>query len=181
MPVAGVVEEQITIPEGVTAELRGAELVLTGKSETLRRRLHHPRITLQLEGRELRIRCEEPRRRERALVGTYGAHVRNMIRGITDGFEYRMKVVFSHFPVKVLVKDGEVQIENFLGERFPRRAVVRGRTRVAVQGDVLVLKGPAIEDVGQTAANIEQATKIRGFDPRVFQDGIYITKKSGEE
>ena len=33
------------------------------------------------------------------------------------------------------------------------------------------------EHVGQTMANLEQATKIKGRDPRVFQDGIYLTSK----
>jgi len=42
-----------------------------------------------------------------------------------------------------------------------------------------VLNGPNLEDAGQTAANIERATKIKGFDPRVFQDGIYIIEKPG--
>lgn len=181
MPVAGVIEERVAVPDGVTLELRGAELVVKGKSETLQRTFRHPRVTLELSGERLRIRCEEPRRREKALVGTYAAHVRNMILGVTEGFEYRMRVVYSHFPVKVQVKDREVVIENFLGEKFPRRAPIRGRTRVALEGDVVVVTGPDIEDVGQTAANIEGATKIRGFDPRVFQDGIYITRKAREE
>ena len=31
--------------------------------------------------------------------------------------------------------------------------------------------------VGQTMANIEQATRVRGFDIRVFQDGVYLVEK----
>jgi large subunit ribosomal protein L6 len=50
---------------------------------------------------------------------------------------------------------------------------------VNVKGDIVDLTGANVEDVGQTAANIERATKIKGFDPRVFQDGIYIIQKPG--
>ena len=68
-------------------------------------------------------------------------------------------------------------IENFLGEQAARKAKIVGATKVQVAGDKVTLTGPDIEAVSATAANIEQGTKIRGFDPRVFQDGIYITSK----
>src|SRR2546425_1002886 len=100
--------------------------------------------------------------------------------GGTDGFTYEMKIVYSHFPVKAMVKGPEFVIENFLGEKFPRKTSIVGETKVEVKGDQVVLTGPDIEAVSQTAANIEQATHIRGFDPRIFQDGIYITRKAGE-
>ena len=88
-----------------------------------------------------------------------------------------MKIVYSHFPMRVNVKDRNVVIENFLGERHPRFADIRGDTEVSVKGDTVTLKGINKEDVSQTAANIEKAAVIRGYDPRVFQDGIYITFK----
>jgi large subunit ribosomal protein L6 len=120
-----------------------------------------------------------PRKREKALVGTYGAHIRNMLVGATKGFEYKMKIVYAHFPIKTSIKGDIFVIENFLGEKFPRKTRILGATKVQVKGDQVVLTGPNVEDVGQTAANIERATKIKGFDPRVFQDGIYITEKPG--
>ena len=123
------------------------------------------------------MRCEYPRIRDKAMVGTITSHIKNMIHGVTDGYEYQMKIVFSHFPIKVSVKGDELVIENFLGERHPRKAMILGDTKVSVKGDELSLSGIDREQVGQTAANIEQATKVKGFDIRVFQDGIYITAK----
>jgi large subunit ribosomal protein L6 len=176
----GFAEERVTAPDGVKLELRGDEVVVSGKGGSLRRSLRHPRVSLALEGRELQIRSELPSRREKAIVGTFAAHVRNMVVGVTTGYTYKMKIVFAHFPMKASVKGSEFVVENFLGEKAPRRTSILGETKVNVQGDQVVLTGPNVEDVGQTAANIEQATKIRGFDPRVFQDGIYITSKGGE-
>ena len=154
--------------------------IVSGKLGTLTRRLFHPRLALSMEGAELRIRSDLPSRREKAVVGTFAAHVRNMITGVSAGFTYKMKIVYAHFPMKAIVKGSEFVIENFLGEKAPRRAPILGETKVVVQGDQVLLTGPNVEEVGQTAANIEQATKIRGFDPRVFQDGIYITSKAEE-
>ncbi len=180
MPVAGLMEQVIDIPDGVQVRLEGETVVVTGKGHTLYRRLWHPRLQVQVEGEEVKVRCEYPRRKEAALVGTFAAHLRNLIVGVTEGFTYEMKIVYSHFPVKATVKGSEFVIENFLGEKFPRKARIVGDTKVEVKGDQVVLTGPDLEAVSQSAANIEQATHIRGFDPRIFQDGIYITKKAGE-
>jgi len=180
MARVGFAEEWVGAPEGVRLNIEGDEVIASGKLGTLRRRLAHPKVTVTLDGQELRIRSHLPSRREKAVVGTFAAHVRNMIVGVSTGFTYKMKIVFAHFPMKASVKGSEFVIENFLGEKSPRRTRILGETKVTVQGDQVELKGPNVEDVGQTAANIEQATKIRGFDPRVFQDGIYITSK-GEE
>jgi large subunit ribosomal protein L6 len=112
-----------------------------------------------------------------ALVGTWRSHIENMGDGVTEGHTYTMKVVFSHFPIKASVKGSDFVIENFLGEQFPRTSRIEGSTNVKVEGDKVTLTGPDIEAVSHTAANIEQSTRIRGFDPRVFQDGIYIVTK----
>lgn len=177
MPIAGFVEERVKIPGGVSVRIEGEDVLVEAGSESLRRRLHHPRVSLRIEAGELRVRSEYPTRREKAIAGTFAAHARNMIRGVTEGFTYRMKIVYSHFPMKASAKGAEFVIENFLGEKYSRRAKILGRTKVEVEGDQVIVRGPNLEDVGQTAANIEQATKIRGFDPRIFQDGIYITNK----
>lgn len=181
MPLTGLMEETIEIPAGVQVRRDGDYVVVSGKSHTLKRQLSHPRVGISVEGKEIRVRCEFPRRKDGALVGTFTAHLRNMVVGVTEGFTYEMKIVYSHFPVKAGVKGAEFVIENFLGEKFPRRTRIVGATKIEVKGDQVVLTGPDLEAVSQTAANIEQATRIRGFDPRVFQDGIYITKKAGEE
>jgi large subunit ribosomal protein L6 len=100
-----------------------------------------------------------------------------MIHGVTDGWEYQMEVFYSHFPMQVETEADEVVISNFLGERHPRRAEIRGDTEVSIDGEELTLSGPSIEDVGQTAASIEQLTRVNDKDTRVFQDGVYITEK----
>ena len=69
-------------------------------------------------------------------------------------------------------------IDNFIGERHPRTSKIVGSTRIKISGDKVTVTGPDKEETGQTAANIEQATVIKGYDIRVFQDGIYITKKA---
>lgn len=177
MPITGMLDERVKIPGGVEITVEDATVRVRSGSTTLTRRLGHPRVRLAVEGDEVRIRCELPKRKEKAIVGTFAAHIRNMIEGVTRGWRYRMKIVYSHFPMKASVRGKEVVIENFLGERFPRRSPILGETRVTIEGDQVVLEGPDLEAVSQSAANLERATRIKGFDPRVFQDGIYIVTK----
>jgi large subunit ribosomal protein L6 len=96
---------------------------------------------------------------------------------VTEGWEYEMEVFYSHFPMKVRVENDEVVIENFLGEKAPRRTTIHGDTEVSVDGEEITLTGSDIESVGQTAADIEQLTRVKDKDIRVFQDGVYITTK----
>jgi large subunit ribosomal protein L6 len=69
-------------------------------------------------------------------------------------------------------------IENFTGERSPRKAKIAGDVQIKVQSEDVIVQGINLEDVSQTAANIEQATKVKKKDPRVFLDGIYVYEKS---
>ncbi|MCI4350626.1 MAG: 50S ribosomal protein L6 [Thermoplasmata archaeon] len=126
----------------------------------------------------LRLKVASTRKQSKALLHAWEAHVRNLVGGVTRGVEAKMKIVAAHFPMKVQVKDGTLLIENFLGEKHPRSAhLVPGVTAV-VEGDIVTLRGADVELVGQSAANIETATKIRDYDPRVFQDGIYLIERA---
>ena len=116
-------------------------------------------------------------RRKKALVGTIASHIENMIIGVTKKFYYKLKIIYTHFPVNVRIEGDTLYIENFLGEKAPRKAKILSGVDVKLSKDEITLEGIDIEKVGQTAANIEQATKVRGRDRRVFIDGIYIYEK----
>ena len=111
------------------------------------------------------------------MIGTWKAHLANMIKGVNSGFRYEMKIVFAHFPMKVAAKGNTIAIDNFLGEKATRTAVIADGVEVKVKGDVVTIEGNNIEHVGQTAANLEKATVVKGRDIRVFQDGVYTISK----
>lgn len=177
MPVAAKVTEKVQIPDKTQLILKDNLITVKGPLGTVSRVFHHPRITVQKENNSIVFSCTLPKRKEKALVGTFTAHLNNMIKGVTTGFEYKMKIVYSHFPLKATVKGSKFIIENFLGEKSPRSVELVGDTKVTVKGDQVILTGINLEEVSQSAANIERATRIKNFDPRVFQDGIYIVQK----
>jgi large subunit ribosomal protein L6 len=126
----------------------------------------------------LTLKIPADRKRSQSLLKTWAAHVRNLSGGLTQGVEARMKVVAAHFPMKVSVRGEELVIENFLGEKYPRTTRLRPGTKAQVEGDIVTLSGHDVEQVGQSAANIERVTHIRDYDPRVFQDGIYLIERA---
>lgn len=168
----------ITIPEGVEASIEKGVVKATGPKGQLERRLVYPHITIDKVDSSIVVDTSVQRKKQIAMIGTFASHIQNMITGVTSGFQYRLKVVYSHFPIQTKVVEGWVSIGNFLGERKSRRARILGdQTNVEIAGDEITVSGIDKEAVGQSAANIEQATRIRRRDPRVFQDGIYIVSK----
>lgn len=173
-------QKQLEIPADVTVTTNHLDVTVDGPNGTVTRQLWYPDVTVRVEDDAVVIESDTDDRDTDATVGTFVSHVENMFHGVTDGWEYEMQVLYAHFPMQVRVEDDEVVIENFLGERHPRRTPIHGDTDVAVDGETIRLSGPDKEAVGQTAADIEQLTRVQDKDTRVFQDGVYITKKPGK-
>jgi large subunit ribosomal protein L6 len=172
------IKEEMMIPDGVQITLKGSTVTVQGPKGTLSKMLSHPKIDLAVKDSTVQISCSQaPHKKEKALVGTFKAHIRNMVKGVTEGYECQMKTVFSHFPIKSSVEGNHLMIQNFLGERHPRKADILETVKVEVKGEHLTITGIDKEKVGQTAANIERATRVKNRDIRVFQDGIYIVKR----
>lgn len=167
----------IEIPDGVEVKVDARVVTVKGDKGTLTRNFSEAPVSILQKDKTITVQTNWPRKKEAALVGTVSSHIQNMIIGVTRGFTYKLKIVFSHFPISVKVKENVVSIENFTGERSPRFVKIIGDAKVFVKEDDIIVQGINIEDVSQTAANIEGATKVKSKDPRVFLDGIFIYEK----
>lgn len=169
---------EMTIPEDVNVEIDKNKVKVSGAKGNLERgfKLAYD-IRITKDNNKIKIVSEHEERKAKSLVGTILAHIRNMFIGVTKGHTYKMKIVFSHFPMTVKVDEGRVVIQNFLGERTPRIAKIIGNTQVKIEGQNVIVNGIDAEDTGQTASNIELACRIVGYDKRRFNDGIYIVSK----
>lgn len=168
---------KILVPENAKVGVEGKMVKVSGDKGQTGRTFAERDIRIETADGKIIVSSESERRKAKALVGTIVAHIKNMITGATKGFTYRLRIVYSHFPVTVKVEGKNVLVQNFLGERTARVAKIVGDTQVKVDGTDLIVSGIGLEDVGQTAANMEQATRIVGYDRRKFLDGIYIIGK----
>ncbi len=171
----------LQIPADVTVEQDRFDLTVSGPEGEVEKRLWYPNISITVEDDQVVIESDRTDAKTTSTMGTFESHIRNMFHGVTEGWEYEMEIFYSHFPMQLRVEGDEIVIENFLGERAPRRTRIHGETDIDVDGEQVRLSGVDKEAVGQTAADIEQLTRITDKDTRVFQDGVYITRKPAIE
>ena len=165
----------LEIPEGISVTLEDRTIVVQGKLGTVKKDFTKLPAFLTIKENTIKIQPYGTRRKDFAISKTAKSIISNMMKGVQNGYKYKMKVVFAHFPITVKVKDGKVYVENFFGERKARISkIVGGSTKVSIEGDDIVISGPHLEDVSQTAANIELSTRVKNKDHRVFLDGIYV-------
>ncbi|WP_338601082.1 50S ribosomal protein L6 [Sulfolobus tengchongensis] len=175
---AVMLKEEIDVPNNVSVEIRGFLVKIKGpKGEIARDFSFAKEIEIKLDGNKILLETTFANRRKKAVFYTIVSHIKNMITGVTKGYRYYLKIIYTHFPMSVKVSGNEVQITNLIGEKNIRRAPILPGVKVTVKGEDIIVEGIDLEAVAQTAANIEQAAKITGFDKRVFSDGIFIYKK----
>lgn len=174
------VAEVIKIPPEVSVEVNGFQIKIRGPRGEIVKDFSHARgIYIATRNSEIIIEAYKADKKLKALVGTIAAHIENMITGVTKGYRYKLKIIYSHFPINVIVdeKNKVVRIKNFLGEKADRVAKIHGDVKVRVEGNDIIVEGIDVEEVGLTAASIERATKIKDLDRRIFADGIYIYER----
>lgn len=174
----------IEIPEGVTITIQpGKKVVVKGKLGSLEKSF--PLVSTSLEVQEedgkkvLAIWDYFPKRKQKALVGTIQGLVKNMITGVQSGYTYKLKIIYSHFPITVTTAKNGVIITGQYGNREKRFVPIFDGVKATVKGEDITLEGNDLESVSQSAARIQESTKLRGKhskDPRIFQDGIYINE-----
>ncbi|OYT60117.1 MAG: 50S ribosomal protein L6 [Desulfurococcales archaeon ex4484_217_1] len=171
--------EEVEVPDNVDVKIQGMRVKVKGpKGELIKDFSHIRQVLLRKENKKIVVETYFANRKVKACIGTIASHIRNMITGVTKGYRYKLKIVYSHFPISVKVQGKRIIIENFLGEKAPRITKIYGDdVTVRVEGDDVIVEGIDIEHVGQTAANIERAARVKEYDPRVFMDGIYIYEK----
>ncbi|MEM1675016.1 MAG: 50S ribosomal protein L6 [Desulfurococcaceae archaeon] len=176
---------EIVIPDNVDVNVDGFKITVKGPKGILTKDFSHAKgVLIRRMDNRLIIESYFTNRKKKALIGTIASHIKNMIIGVTKGYRYKLKIIFSHFPISVVVDNVNrvVRIKNFVGEKSDRLAKIIGDdVKVRVEGDEIIIEGIDIEHVGQTAANIELATKIRDRDRRVFVDGIYLYERGVAE
>lgn len=172
-------ERVIEVPEGVSVSISGNEAVVKSGDKELKRSFDIGKVKVVIKDGKIVLTAKGATRRESKMIGTIWAHLKNMIKGVSEEFVYTLEVCNVHFPMNVKAEGDKIVIKSFLGETTQRVARIMPGSVVDIKGTQITVTSHDIEAAGQTAANLEKATRLTGRDRRIFQDGIFITNKCG--
>ena len=169
---------KIQIPDDVKVNLKGSMLHVRGPLGHVYKNFKKIPVVIEINDNKILLKQTGERKKHFAILNTAKSIIQTLCLGVVDGFTIKMKIVYSHFPITVKVEGKKILIENFQGERAPRISMINGDTKVEVKGDDIIITGPVLTDVSQTAANVQLKSKVKNKDHRVFLDGIYRYSKS---
>ena len=173
---------ELEIPEGVTVTYNKPIITVHGPLGKTYKNFKKIPVTIDVGDGKVLFKAQGTRDKSRAIMNTSRSLIKNLCEGVVEGYTIKMKIVFSHFPINIKVEGKTVLIENFQGERAPRKTNIWGETKVVPKGDDIIITGHVLTDVSQTAAEIETGSRVKNKDHRVFLDGVYkFEKKKGIE
>ncbi len=176
------IREEIEISEGITTLIENGEIIMKKDGNEIKRKLT-PEISVKIEGNNVILEAKKARKNEKRKFGTMNGHIKNMVKGLTEGFEYELEICNVHFPMTVEYDKSkkEFTIKNILGEKYPRKLILKEDIDVEIKAPKIHIKSFDIEKAGQVASELEKVSRVRNRDRNKFQDGIFITKKPGKE
>ena len=175
-------QDEVVIPEGVKVTQSKNMLSFVGPLGKTFKSFRRIPVNIEITENKIILKTTSFRKKDYAILHTARSLIRNICEGLIVGYTIKMKIVYAHFPITVKIEGKTISIENFQGERAPRKTHIVGNTKVIPKGEDILLTGEVWTDITQTAANIELKTKVKNKDHRVFLDGIYgYEKKKGIE
>ncbi len=175
------IEEKIELPNEITATIANDVLTVKGPKGEVAREMKDPEIKIKTEDKAITISCKKGNKRQKRIINSFAAHARNMIKGVQQPYQYRLKICSGHFPMNVSVSGEQLIVKNFLGEKSPRILKLKKGANIKVEGDQILVESSDKELAGKISSDIELLTAKRNRDLRVFQDGIYLIEKAGEK
>jgi len=174
---------EIKLGGKANAQLDGSVLTLKGPKGEVKKNFSDKNIKIEHKDKEdtIILKASKFNKVNKKIMKSYAAHIKNMIKGISKGHRYTLKICSGHFPMNASVNNNELIVKNFLGEKVPRVLRLKPGATVKVEGDLIVVESPGKEIAGQVSADIEQLTRRTGYDARIFQDGIWLVTKDDKE
>jgi len=173
--------KEIEIPEKVEVKLEENKLIVKGPEGENSKELKLRKLNFEIKDKKIFLGHKKATKTEKKMINTIEAHIKNMLKGVLEKFEYKLKICFGHFPFTVKIENNEAIVKNFLGEKIDRKVKLPKDAEISIDKEIITIISTNKEIAGQAAANFEAVTKIRGRDKRIFQDGIYIINKCGKK
>ena len=105
-------EDRTPIPEGINLSYEGGIVKVTGPKGEVTKKLFYPGILIEVIDDAVVISYKNATKREKKMIYTYTAHIKNMFKGVTNGHKYELKVCSGHFPMNVAISGDTLTVKN---------------------------------------------------------------------
>jgi len=176
-------ENQIEVPEDLKIQVKNKTVTIEGPKGTLTKSFDNVDFDISKKGNKVNIKAYYINKKRKAATLAVVGHINNMIKGTLEGYVYKSKIIFSHFPITVEPDNNKklITIKNLYGGRKHLIVPIVGEdTKVSVDKDDVIVEGINKEAVGQTTANMQEICRLRGKrrkDPETFMDGVWLWDK----
>jgi large subunit ribosomal protein L6 len=148
-------KKPIHIPDNVTVEVKDGFVIAKGPKGEVKRVLN-PLIFVEIKDGNVLVDIKNKNeKKEWALWGTFGAHIRNMVAGVDKGCQKKLEINGVGYKVAMQGKDLKLEI----GYSHSVIYKVRDNVKVSVEKNIITIEGADKESVGQTAAEIRELKK----------------------
>ena len=177
------IEKTLEIPEDLKLTVKDKIVTVEGPKGTLTKNFDPADVEITKKGKIINVKAYYINRKRKAATLAVVGHINNMIKGVSEGYTYKAKIIFSHFPLTVEPDNNKkiITIKNLYGGRKHIVVPIVGSdTKVQVDKDDVIVEGIDKEAVGQTTTNMQEACKLRGKrkkDPETFMDGVWLWDK----
>ncbi len=177
------IARSIELPEDLKITVKDRHVTIEGPKGTLTRNFDPTDVEITKKGKKVDIKAYYINKKRKAATLAVVGYINNMIKGVMQGYTYKSKIVFSHFPLTVEPDNKKkiITIKNLYGGRKHITVPIVGpETTVKIDKDDVIIEGIDKEAVGQTTANMQEACRLRGKrkkDPETFMDGIWLWDK----
>ncbi len=145
-----IANSPVAVPAGVELKVNGQLVSVKGGKDTLEHQVHKA-VEISFKDSVFRVKGKEGQNNSEAHAGTARALINNMVVGVTQGFEKKLKLLGVGYRAKL---QGKV-INLTLGFSHPvNYAVPEGITIEIPSNTEIVVKGANKQLVGQVAADI---------------------------
>jgi len=167
----------VTVPQGVTLDLKGSEVAVKGPKGELRRQLH-PEMQLALADGIFTVSRPSEEQKHKALHGLTRTLVQNMIDGVSKGFTKILEIQGVGY--KAEAKPYGVNL--IVGFSHPVKYEAPKGIKISVENNTTVkIEGADKEKVGQVAAELRAVRPPEPYKGKgVRYQGEQVRRKAGK-
>lgn len=165
-------KKPVLVPSGVNVVENNLILTVTGPKGTLKKHMH-PYVSLTTDGQSVSVEKKSSTRLANALLGTFSAHLRNMVHGVVEGYEKKLVIEGIGYKVEI----DEKNITLFVGFSHSVILTIPDGLEVSVEKNTVTIKGIDKEKVGAFAANVRAVKKPEPYKGKGIRYSDEVVKR----